>query len=60
MRRWGQIPEAKSADWYPNTIKNIYRPDIWKKAASLLVAEGNIPARIGYINSFSIGNKDKK
>jgi nitrate/nitrite transport system substrate-binding protein len=85
MRRWGQIPEAKSADWYGSTIKDIYRPDIWKKAAALLVEEGNIPATdlpetdgykpatgdfidgtiydakdpIGYINSFSIGNKDK-
>ncbi|WP_405400250.1 CmpA/NrtA family ABC transporter substrate-binding protein [Maribacter sp. Asnod2-G09] len=86
MRRWGQIPESKSSDWYASTIKDIYRPDIWKKAADLLVAEGQIPAAdvpdtdgykaatadfidgtsydakdpIGYINSFSIGNKDKK
>ncbi|MFV1449101.1 CmpA/NrtA family ABC transporter substrate-binding protein [Maribacter sp. HS] len=86
MRRWGQIPEAKTTDWYARTIKDIYRPDIWKKAADLLVAEGQIPATdipatdgykaptadfidgttydakdpIGYINSFSIGNKDKK
>ncbi|MEP3372559.1 MAG: CmpA/NrtA family ABC transporter substrate-binding protein [Maribacter dokdonensis] len=86
MRRWGQIPEAKTTDWYASTIKDIYRPDIWKKAADLLVAEGEIPATdipatdgykaptadfidgttydakdpIGYINSFSIGNKDKK
>ena len=44
MRRWGQIPDAKTADWYASTIKDIYRPDIWKKAAALLVAEGNIPA----------------
>ncbi|CAM4145786.1 CmpA/NrtA family ABC transporter substrate-binding protein [Zobellia roscoffensis] len=84
MRRWGQIPETKSAEWYGETIKDIYRPDIWKKAADLLVAEGQIPAAdvpetdgykpattdfidgtsydakdpIGYINSFSIGNKD--
>ncbi|NJB72826.1 nitrate/nitrite transport system substrate-binding protein [Saonia flava] len=84
MRRWGQIPEAKTADWYDTTIKDIYRPDIWKKAADLLVSEGHIPATdipatdgykpvtadfidgntydakdpIGYINSFSIGNKD--
>jgi nitrate/nitrite transport system substrate-binding protein len=43
MRRWGQIPEAKAADWYPNTIKDIYRPDIWTKAAKLLVEEGHIP-----------------
>tara|TARA_R110002033_G_scaffold10857_12_gene34962 strand:+ start:22083 stop:23471 length:1389 start_codon:yes stop_codon:yes gene_type:complete len=86
MRRWGQIPESKSSDWYASTIKDIYRPDIWKNAADLLVAEGQIPAAdvpdtdgykavtsdfidgtsydakdpIGYINSFSIGNKDKK
>ncbi|QCX01719.1 ABC transporter substrate-binding protein [Aggregatimonas sangjinii] len=84
MRRWGQIPETKTAEWYGETIKDIYRPDIWKKAADLLVAEGQIPATdipetdgyktattdfidgtsydakdpIGYINSFSIGNKD--
>jgi nitrate/nitrite transport system substrate-binding protein len=86
MRRWGQIPNSKPEGWYSETIKKIYRPDIWKKAADLLVAEGNIPAAdvpntdgykpattdfidgttydakdpIGYINSFSIGNKDKK
>ena len=44
MRRWGQIPEEKLADWYETKIKEIYRPDIWKKAADLLVAEGLIPA----------------
>ncbi len=44
MRRWGQIPEAKPANWYAETIKDIYRPDIWKKAADLLVEEGHIPA----------------
>ena len=43
MRRWGQIPEAKPKAWYENTIKEIYRPDIWKKAASQLVEEGHIP-----------------
>lgn len=44
MRRWGQIPDAKSAAWYGETIKDIYRPDIWKKAADILVTEGHIPA----------------
>ncbi|NAS10560.1 CmpA/NrtA family ABC transporter substrate-binding protein [Poritiphilus flavus] len=44
MRRWGQIPEPKAAGWYEETIKDIYRPDIWKKAADLLVTEGHIPA----------------
>ena len=42
MRRWGQIPETKPAEWYHETAKNVYRPDIWKKAAELLVKEGKI------------------
>ena len=44
MRRWGQIPDAKPAEWYGKKIKDIYRPDIWTKAAKILVAEGKIPA----------------
>ena len=44
MRRWGQIPETKPAEWYHETAKNVYRPDIWKKAAELLVKEGKIDA----------------
>ena len=44
MRRWGQIPEAKPEEWYHETAKNVYRPDIWKKAAAFLVEEGKIPA----------------
>ncbi|SNR62358.1 nitrate/nitrite transport system substrate-binding protein [Lutibacter agarilyticus] len=44
MRRWGQIPEEKPAAWYDAKIKEIYRPDIWEKAADLLVTEGLIPA----------------
>lgn len=44
MRRWGQIPETKPAEWYHETAKSVYRPDIWKKAAELLVEEGKIPA----------------
>lgn len=44
MRRWGQIPDAKPGDWYHSTIKDIYRPDIWTKAAKMLVDEGKIPA----------------
>ena len=43
MRRWGQIPDSKTDDWYHETAKKVYRPDIWKKAAELLVAEGKIP-----------------
>lgn len=44
MRRWGQIPETKPADWYHSTIKDIYRPDIWTKAAKLLLEEGHLEA----------------
>ncbi len=42
MRRWGQIPDSKPAEWYEKTIKDIYRPDIWTKAAKLLVDQGHI------------------
>ena len=44
MRRWGQIPESKPASWYDSKIKEIYRPDIWTKAANLLVEEGHLEA----------------
>ncbi len=39
MRRWGQIPEHKSDAWYAETAKKVYRPDIYLKAAQLLVDE---------------------
>lgn len=53
MRRWGQIDEAKPDDWYHATIKEIYRPDVWREAAALLVEDGyltadEIPATDGY------------
>ncbi|WP_282036121.1 CmpA/NrtA family ABC transporter substrate-binding protein [Saccharicrinis aurantiacus] len=44
MRRWGQISEPKSDEWYAETAKKVYRPDVWTKAAEALVAEGKIPA----------------
>jgi len=40
MRRWGQIPEAKSDEWFHETAKQVYRPDIYLKAAQMLVDEG--------------------
>ena len=40
MRRWGQIPEAQSDDWYDETAKSVYRPDVYLQAAKLLVADG--------------------
>lgn len=89
MRRWGQITEPKSAEWYDETAKKIYRPDIYRQAAAALIDAGQlsveeIPAKdtdgykpptekgdfidgvvydghdpIGYLNSHTIGNKDK-
>jgi nitrate/nitrite transport system substrate-binding protein len=41
MRRWGQIAERKSDDWYAASAKSVYRPDVYLAAARLLVAEGN-------------------
>jgi nitrate/nitrite transport system substrate-binding protein len=40
MRRWGQIGEQKADDWYAATAKSVYRPDVYLKAARLLVEEG--------------------
>lgn len=40
MRRWGQIPEGKPDEWYAEVAKKVYRPDIYLKAAQLLVEEG--------------------
>lgn len=43
MRRWGQIGEPMPDDWYTETAKSIYLPEIWLKAANKLVEEGVIP-----------------
>ena len=40
MRRWGQIAEYKPDSWYDETAKSVYRPDLYLKAAKLLVEEG--------------------
>lgn len=44
MRRWGQLLEDKPNDWYDEMAKKIYRPDLYREAAELLIAEGNIAA----------------
>ena len=44
MRRWGQIPEAKSDDWYMETAKEVYRPDIYQQAAESLIEDGVMSA----------------
>jgi nitrate/nitrite transport system substrate-binding protein len=42
MRRWGQIGEPKSDEWYHQTARDIYKPDIYLKAATALVREGHL------------------
>ncbi len=40
MRRWGQIAEPKSDEWFFETAAEVYRPDIYLEAARMLVEEG--------------------
>jgi nitrate/nitrite transport system substrate-binding protein len=44
MRRWGQIAESKPDNWYMETAKSVYRPDIYALAAKELIAEGKTKA----------------
>ncbi|MGQ8367077.1 CmpA/NrtA family ABC transporter substrate-binding protein [Glaciecola sp. 1036] len=44
MRRWGQISQPKSDDWFMKTAKSVYRPDIYAAAAKSLIAEGKANA----------------
>ena len=44
MRRWGQISEHKSDDWYMDIAKKVYRPDIYAEAAKELISEGKMKA----------------
>ena len=53
MRRWGQITEAKPDAWYAEIANQVYRPDIYRKAAAELIAEGkmqpeDLPETDGY------------
>ncbi len=40
MRRWGQIAEAKSDEWYKDVAAKVYRPDLYAVAAKALIEEG--------------------
>ncbi|APZ42882.1 CmpA/NrtA family ABC transporter substrate-binding protein [Acidihalobacter ferrooxydans] len=40
MRRWGQIPTQQPDSWYFDVAKKVYRPDIYRRAAEALVADG--------------------
>ena len=44
MRRWGQIAEPKSDDWYFDIAKSVYRADLYAVAAKALIAEGVMDA----------------
>ncbi len=44
MRRWGQISEDKPDSWYDEIARKVYRPDIYRKAADALIAEGKLTA----------------
>ena len=43
MRRWGQISDDKSDQWYFDTAKAVYRPDLYLAAAKQLMKDGAIP-----------------
>lgn len=40
MRRWGQIDETKSDEWYEELAQSVYLPELYLDAARLLVNEG--------------------
>jgi len=42
MRRWGQIPDAQPDSFYHETAKKVYLPEVYKKAAEELIAEGKL------------------
>jgi len=42
MRRWGQLGEDQPDEWYAKTAEKIYRPDLYREAAELLIAEGYV------------------
>jgi nitrate/nitrite transport system substrate-binding protein len=44
MRRWGQISDDKTDQWYFDTAKAVYRPDLYLAAANKLIADKIIPA----------------
>jgi nitrate/nitrite transport system substrate-binding protein len=44
MRRWGQIADDKADQWYFDTAKSVYRPDLYLAASNKLVADEVIPA----------------
>jgi nitrate/nitrite transport system substrate-binding protein len=53
MRRWGQIGEDKSDEWYHQTAKEIYKPEIYLKAAQALLKAGHLqPAEVARTDGY--------
>ena len=46
MRRWGQITEAKSDEWYIETAQSVFLADLFIDAAQSLVDDGLAPAEM--------------
>ena len=44
MRRWGQIATSQPDDWYDATARQVYKPDVYRRAAEALVANGQLEA----------------
>lgn len=44
MRRWGQIPDHKPDNWYTETAKKVFQPEVYQQAAQALIAEGKMQA----------------
>ncbi|EGQ9310354.1 ABC transporter substrate-binding protein [Vibrio vulnificus] len=44
MRRWGQIENQKPDSWYMDIAKQVYRPEIYQRAAEALIEEGTLSA----------------
>lgn len=59
MRRWGQISSGKPDAWYIETAKEVYRPDIYRAAAELLIAEGKMkPSDVPQTDGFKPADHD--
>jgi nitrate/nitrite transport system substrate-binding protein len=59
MRRWGQISEAKADDWYLATAMEVYKPEIYLKAAQALLKEGKLkPDEVPKTDGFKLPTKD--
>lgn len=59
MRRWGQISENHDDAWYDEMAKKVYLPQVWTKAANLLVEEGFLEAsELPSTNGYKPATKD--